>query len=72
MAFEKCITIQELILKAILKTYYQMVMDGVLKPDKTNMKRDLLFQDMINGHKSMANVIEDFLHEECHDQRENC
>lgn len=27
---------------------------------------------MINGHKSMANAIEDFLHEEYHDLRENC
>ena len=26
---------------------------------------------MINGHKSMANAIEDFLHEEYHDLREN-
>ena len=37
MAFEKCITIQELILRAILrailKTYYELVKEGVIKPE---------------------------------------
>lgn len=40
MAFEKGITVQELFLRAILKTYYQLLMDGQILPTIKMLKVD--------------------------------
>lgn len=68
MAFEKCITIQELVLRAILKTYYELVKEGVMKPKISHMKQDQMFNDMIEGSKELThclvNVVENVIEEE--------
>ena len=58
MAFEKCMTIQELFLKAILKTYRQLVMKGQLKPVKADVQKDHLYTQMIAGQKTFSDVVE--------------
>ena len=70
MALEKCMTIQELILKAILKTYYELVKEEILQPDLQIMKKDKLYEELIEGSKQLthglANVVEDMIHAEEH------
>ena len=78
MAFEKRVTVQQLFLKAILKTYYQLVTEEVLKPALSYMKKDQLYTEMISGEKSLVDVMEEaeqamLDHEECldHDKTMN-
>lgn len=51
-------TIQELFLKAILKTYRQLVMKGQLKPVKADVQKDHLYTQMIAGQKTFSDVVE--------------
>ena len=57
MAFEKQITIQQLFLKAILKTYHNLVTEGFLKPALSYMKKDTLYSEIIRGEKSIVDAI---------------
>lgn len=64
MALEKCLTIQELFLHAILKTYLQHVQMNRIKLDENIVKVDRIFKQIISGEKNMKMVTEEKMNEE--------
>lgn len=59
MAFEKCITIQELFLRAIFRTLVDKIQHPQYVPDEGHLENDSFYKRVISGELTMKRLVQE-------------